>query len=57
MSKLSATVHLEGHGTFGPDDEVPPEVAKLITNPKAWEGGKLPSARRPAKSDEKSDDK
>jgi hypothetical protein len=28
---------------YGPDDEVPADHAALITNPKAWEGGKLQS--------------
>jgi hypothetical protein len=28
---------------YGPDDEVPADHAALITNPKAWEGGNLPS--------------
>ena len=38
--RLRYTVHLHQEDgstlVFGPDDEVPPEVAALITNPKAW---------------------
>lgn len=28
---------------YGPDDDVPDDVARRITNPKAWEGGELPT--------------
>jgi len=39
--KLVAFVHVNGVA-YGPNDDVPAEVAKLITNPKAW-GGEVPS--------------
>lgn len=48
MAKLRSYVHVPVEGdwvVYGPDDEVPAEHAALITNPKAWEGGKLPSAK------------
>lgn len=39
--KLSTYVHVhDADGNphvFGPDDDVPADMAKLITNPKAWE--------------------
>lgn len=28
---------------YGPDDDVPDDVARRITNPKVWEGGKAPT--------------
>ena len=28
--------------TYGPDDDLPADVAKKITNPSAWEGGAAP---------------
>jgi hypothetical protein len=39
--KLNTTVHIhDAQGqtlhVFGPDDEVPADLAKLITNPKVW---------------------
>lgn len=37
--KLAGFVHVHGPNgsrVFGPDDEVPADVAKLVTNPKAW---------------------
>lgn len=41
MKRLATYVHVvDAEGTnhvLGPDDEVPAELAKLITNPKAWE--------------------
>ncbi|MFE7799013.1 hypothetical protein [Nocardia sp. NPDC057440] len=41
MRRLATYVHVhDGEGNprvFGPDDEVPAEVAKLITNPSAWQ--------------------
>ncbi|MGI8425447.1 MAG: hypothetical protein ACR2M4_02395 [Actinomycetota bacterium] len=44
--KLSSyvTIHDKDGGstTYGPDDDVPAEVAKLITNPAAWESGVEP---------------
>jgi hypothetical protein len=48
MAKLSSYVHVPVDGdwvVYGPDDEVPAEHAALITNPKAWEDGELPSAK------------
>jgi hypothetical protein len=42
MPRLKAFVHVAGT-VYGPDDDVPPEVAVRITNPNAWEGGVPPS--------------
>lgn len=46
-------VHLEDEGrtvVYGPDDDVPADHAKLITNPKAWaddeEPDEAPKSRR-----------
>ncbi|MBQ1047860.1 hypothetical protein KBX50_05225 [Micromonospora sp. C51] len=39
--RLASTVHVGGR-SYGPDDEVPDDVARRVTNPKAWEGGKAP---------------
>ena len=36
--KLVAYVHVNG-SVYGPGDKVPADVAALIVNPKAWEGG------------------
>lgn len=36
--KLATFVHVNG-SVYGPDDEVPADVAKEITNPKAWADG------------------
>lgn len=47
--KLAGFVHVNGQ-VYGPDDEVPAEVAKQITNPKAW-------ATSPAKGDAKAEAK
>lgn len=33
--KLATYVHVDGQ-VFGPDDNVPADVAEKITNPKAW---------------------
>jgi hypothetical protein len=47
MAKPSSYVHVPVNGdwvVYGPDDEVPAEHAALITNPKAWEGGELPTS-------------
>lgn len=41
MARLTGFVHVDG-AVYGPDDEVPAEVAARITNPRAWEGGVLP---------------
>lgn len=37
--KLATYVHIDGE-VYGPDDKVPADVAKRITNPKAWADGK-----------------
>lgn len=36
--KLATYVHVNGT-VYGPDDDVPADVAKEITNPKAWADG------------------
>lgn len=41
--KLATTVTVGGK-SYGPNDYVPDDVAQQITNPKAWEGGKVPSS-------------
>jgi hypothetical protein len=52
--KLRTYVHVDGQ-VYGPDSDVPTEVAKRIENPKAWEGyeeGKAEQAdtsRKPAR--------
>jgi hypothetical protein len=38
--KLVTYVHVDGQ-VYGPNDDVPADVAKQITNPKAW-GGEVP---------------
>jgi hypothetical protein len=47
--RLRSTVHIHGDpengvpgGVFGPDDDVPADVAKLITNEEAWESDEKP---------------
>ncbi|MFI7608789.1 hypothetical protein ACIBTV_27265 [Micromonospora sp. NPDC049366] len=42
MARLQGYVHVHG-GVYGPDDDVPADIARLITNPKAWEGGQAPT--------------
>lgn len=41
--RLATYVHVDVGGgevkVFGPNDEIPAEVAELITNPKAWAAG------------------
>ncbi|GAA3750909.1 hypothetical protein [Micromonospora maritima] len=50
MSKLAAYVYVDGQ-PYGPNDPLPEAVARRITNPAAWEGGKVPaSAPAPASS-------
>lgn len=48
-AKLATYVHVaDEHDqmhVFGPPDTVPAWAAKKITNPDAWEGGKVPSAQ------------
>ncbi len=51
MSKLASYVHIGGQ-VYGPDSKVPADVAAQITNPKAWEGGKVPSTSKSADSDD-----
>jgi hypothetical protein len=36
--KLNTHVHVDGK-VYGPDDDVPADVAKQITNPDVWDGG------------------
>ena len=48
MARLRSFVHVPvglDWVVYGPDDEVPAEHAALITNPKAWADGKVPSAK------------
>jgi hypothetical protein len=33
--RLAGFVHVDGH-VYGPGDDIPPEVARRITNPAAW---------------------
>ena len=46
-ARLARSVHVAG-ASYGPDDEVPADIAARITNPKAWENGKLPAEVRSA---------
>jgi hypothetical protein len=39
-----------GATTYGPDDHIPDDVAAQITNPKAWQDGKLPNLTRQVQS-------
>lgn len=41
--KLKTYVHVDG-AAYGPDDDVPAEVAKKITNPDVWEGAEDPTS-------------
>lgn len=52
-AKLISYVHVGGE-VYGPGDRVPAKHAALITNPKAWADGKLPSIK--ATGDEGEDD-
>lgn len=59
MAKLASYVHVPVDGdwvVYGPDDEVPAEHAALITNPKAWVDGKLPSTKAVKPSGDKAED-
>ncbi len=40
-ARLAGRVSVGGNW-YGPDTPVPDDVARLITNPKAWEGGEVP---------------
>lgn len=46
--RLNTHVHVRGQ-VYGPDSDVPPEVAEQITNPDVWDGDE-PAAppRKPA---------
>jgi hypothetical protein len=51
MAKLAATVHVKDPRThqmvqLDAGTEPEPELAALVTNPDAWEGGKLPAAAK-----------
>lgn len=46
--KLVAYVHVGGQ-VYGPGSDVPAEVAKQITNPKAWGDEPEPEKKAPAK--------
>lgn len=43
-ARLAGFVHVDGVA-YGPDSDVPADVAKRIVNPDAWEGGEVPSDR------------
>lgn len=50
-AKLAATVHVKDPRThqmvqLDAGTEPEPELAALVTNPDAWEGGKLPTAAK-----------
>ncbi|MGW7283947.1 hypothetical protein ACWGH4_00350 [Streptomyces sp. NPDC054847] len=54
-ARLAATVYVTEPGTnqtvrLDAGSEPPAELAALVTNPSAWEGGKLPSAPADSKS-------
>ena len=49
--RLATTVTIGGR-SYGPDDHIPDDVADQIRNPKAWEGGQIPTAKRSAEGDE-----
>lgn len=53
MDKLTAFVNVDG-AWYGPDDDVPGEVAAKIQNPKVWASGSAPAAAEdePAKVDD-----
>lgn len=53
MAKLVANVHVKDPRThqmvqLEAGSEPEPELAALVTNPDAWEGGKLPTAAKKA---------
>jgi hypothetical protein len=61
MAKLAATVHVKDPRThqmvqLDAGTEPEPELAALVTNPDAWEGGKLPAAATKTASDSTTDD-
>lgn len=44
-ARLAGSVTVDGV-TYTPDDHLTDEVAERIRNPKAWEGGRLPGAKK-----------
>jgi hypothetical protein len=48
--KLARYVNVDG-ATYGPDDDVPADIAEQITNPKAWEADEDVSDGDPAEQD------
>ena len=55
--KLATYVHVHTEDganskVFGPDDDVPADVAKLITNPKAWADSDENADERSAEGEE-----
>ncbi len=54
--KLVTYVHVDGQ-VYGPDSDVPADVAKRITNPKAWsddaEDSKAPAKKAASSKTEK----
>jgi hypothetical protein len=50
--KLASYVHVQDDSgktyVFGPTDRVPDWAVSKITNPRAWEGGKVPTPEDPA---------
>jgi hypothetical protein len=51
-ARLASRVSVAGRW-YGPYDPIPDDVAAQITNPKAWEGGKLPSLQESVPSGER----
>lgn len=51
--RLATTVTVGGK-SYSPADYLPDDVAAQIGNPRAWEGGKLPSDASPAEDGDKS---
>jgi hypothetical protein len=51
--RLATSVDVDGKW-YRPGDNVPPDIAARITNPKAWVDGIHPAAPRPARSPEPS---
>jgi hypothetical protein len=54
-ARLAGPVTVGGK-TYGPKDFIPDEVAARIKNPKAWEGGKAPTAKPAAADGDKAGD-
>lgn len=51
-ARLTGRVNVAGRW-YGPYDPIPDDVAAQITNPKVWEGGKLPTPQESAASGER----